>query len=149
MTTTALKRLGAAALALTALLVAGCGSAPDASSTTGVINAIGAENEYANVLGQIGGQYVRVSSILNNPNTDPHTYEASPSVAEEVSAAQLIVQNGVGYDGFMGSIEFGLAKLEPQGDRRPACPWVAGQHSEPAPLVRTHHDAEGRCSNCS
>ena len=63
-----------------------------------MINAIGAENEYANVLSQIGGKYVHVSSILNNPNTDPHTFEASPSVAEEVSGAQLIVQNGVGYD---------------------------------------------------
>jgi hypothetical protein len=71
----------------------------------GVINAIGAENEYADVLGQIGGRYVHVSSILNNPNTDPHTFESSPSVAEEVSAAQLIVQNGVGYDTFMNKIE--------------------------------------------
>ena len=71
----------------------------------GVINAIGAENEYANVLGQIGGRYVHVSSILNNPNTDPHTFESSPSVAAEVSAAQLIVQNGVGYDTFMNKIE--------------------------------------------
>jgi zinc/manganese transport system substrate-binding protein len=72
-----------------------------------VINAIGTENEYANVMSQIGGSYVHVSSILNNPNTDPHTYEASPSVAQEVSAAQLIVQNGVGYDNFMNTIESG------------------------------------------
>jgi len=70
-----------------------------------VINAIGAENEYADVLAQIGGPYVHVSSILNNPNTDPHSFEASPQVAEEVSGAQLIVQNGVGYDGFMDKIE--------------------------------------------
>ena len=46
-----------------------------------------------------------VSSILNNPNTDPHTFESSPSVANVVSAAQLIVQNGVGYDTFMNKIE--------------------------------------------
>jgi len=70
-----------------------------------VINAIGAENEYANVLSQIGGTFVHVSSILNNPNTDPHTFEASPAVAREVSAAELIVQNGVGYDDFMSKIE--------------------------------------------
>jgi zinc/manganese transport system substrate-binding protein len=70
-----------------------------------VVTAIGAENEYANVIGQIGGRYVKVASILNNPNTDPHTFESSPSVAEEVSAAQLIVQNGVGYDSFMNKIE--------------------------------------------
>jgi zinc/manganese transport system substrate-binding protein len=48
---------------------------------------------------------VHVSSILNNPNTDPHTFEASPSVAQAVSAAQLVVQNGVGYDTFMTTIE--------------------------------------------
>jgi zinc/manganese transport system substrate-binding protein len=69
------------------------------------IVAVGAENEYANVLAQIGGKYVKVSSILNDPNTDPHTFEASPSVAEEISRAQLVVQNGVGYDGFMNKIE--------------------------------------------
>jgi len=94
-----------AVLALSVLLSA-CGTSTSASSSKpGVINAIGAENEYADVLAQIGGAYVHVSSILNNPNTDPHTYEASPSVAEEVSQAQLIVQNGLGYDTFMNKIE--------------------------------------------
>jgi zinc/manganese transport system substrate-binding protein len=76
-----------------------------AASAPAVINAIGTENEYANVLSQIGGSYVHVSSILSNPNTDPHTFEASPSVAKEVGAAELIVQNGVGYDDFMDKIE--------------------------------------------
>jgi zinc/manganese transport system substrate-binding protein len=99
----------AGALAALSLAAAGCGNANggtvDTANGTTVINAIGAENEYANVLSQIGGHYVHVSSILNNPNTDPHTFEASPQVAEEVSAAQLIVQNGVGYDTFMNTIE--------------------------------------------
>jgi zinc/manganese transport system substrate-binding protein len=76
-----------------------------AGEKSGVIVAIGAENEYANVLSQIGGKYVSVSAILKNPNTDPHTFEASASVAEEVARAQLIVQNGVGYDSFMNNIE--------------------------------------------
>ena len=57
------------------------------------------------MLSQIGGKYVHVSSILNNPNTDPHTFEASPQRGSEVSTAQLIVQNGVGYDTFMNKIE--------------------------------------------
>jgi zinc/manganese transport system substrate-binding protein len=97
----------AAALAVTgvSLALAACGSQPSAKGTSGVIRAIGAENEYANVLSQIGGRYVDVSSILNNPNTDPHTFESSASVANEVGAAQLIVQNGVGYDTFMNTIE--------------------------------------------
>ena len=97
-----------AGLVLAGLLASACGSTsapPPGSSKSGVINAIGAENQYANVLSQIGGKYVHVSSILDNPNTDPHTFESSPSVAQEVSAAQLIVQNGVGYDTFMNTIE--------------------------------------------
>ncbi|MGO9751551.1 MAG: metal ABC transporter solute-binding protein, Zn/Mn family [Solirubrobacteraceae bacterium] len=93
------------AAGLLALVVAGCGSSSSASVPKGVISAIGAENEYANVLGQIGGRYVHVASILNNPNTDPHTFESSPSVAQQVSSAELIVQNGVGYDTFMNKIE--------------------------------------------
>jgi zinc/manganese transport system substrate-binding protein len=81
----------------------GLGAAP--AGAAGVVNAIGTENEYANVLSQIGGPYVHVAAILDNPNTDPHTFEASPSVASEVSRAQLIVQNGVGYDPWMNHIE--------------------------------------------
>jgi zinc/manganese transport system substrate-binding protein len=96
----------AGTVAALALAAAGCGSSgASTGSGSGVINAIGAENEYANVLGQIGGRYVHVSSILNNPNTDPHTFESSPKVAQEVTAAELIVQNGVGYDDFMSKIE--------------------------------------------
>jgi zinc/manganese transport system substrate-binding protein len=92
-----------AIVAAGAIALAGCGSATTASD--GRILAVGAENEYANVIEQIGGRYVQVSAIESNPNTDPHTFEASPSVAETVAAAKLIVQNGVGYDTFMNKIE--------------------------------------------
>jgi zinc/manganese transport system substrate-binding protein len=94
-------------MAVLALAAAGCSSA-GGSTDSGhgtVITAVGAENEYANVLGQIGGRYVHVSAVLDNPNTDPHTFEASPQVAQEVSSAELIVQNGVGYDSWMNKIE--------------------------------------------
>ena len=101
----------AAALSFSvALLIGACSSAssPATSGSSAAgdpIVAVGAENEYANVIQQVGGKYVQVSAIMSNPNTDPHTFEASPSVAREVSAAQLVVQNGVGYDGFMNTIE--------------------------------------------
>jgi zinc/manganese transport system substrate-binding protein len=94
-----LLALLAAATALT-----GCGSSI-AAAQPGKILAVGAENEYANVIAQIGGRYVQVSAIMSDPNTDPHTFEASPTIAQEVSRAQLVVQNGVGYDGFMSKIE--------------------------------------------
>jgi zinc/manganese transport system substrate-binding protein len=88
------------------LLASACSPAAGApDSAGGKVVAVGAENEYANVIGQVGGQYVQVSAIMSNPNTDPHTFEASASVAREVSAAQLVVQNGVGYDTFMNTIE--------------------------------------------
>jgi zinc/manganese transport system substrate-binding protein len=94
-----------AAAAAVASLAACSASASGDPSAGGKIVAIGAENEYADVIGQVGGKYVQVSAIMSNPNTDPHTFEASPAVAREVSAAQLVVQNGVGYDAFMNTIE--------------------------------------------
>jgi zinc/manganese transport system substrate-binding protein len=98
-------RAAAAALSVVAVLAAAaCSSAPAADSG-GTITAVGAENEYANVIGQIGGKYVHVTAIESNPNTDPHSFEASPSVAHVVSSAQLVVQNGVGYDSYMNKIE--------------------------------------------
>ncbi|HLI00135.1 MAG TPA: zinc ABC transporter substrate-binding protein [Acidimicrobiales bacterium] len=99
------RAVGGLAVALVvAGVAAGCGGDPGTTSS-GQIRAIGAENEYADVLSQIGGKYVAVSSILDNPNTDPHTFELSPRVAERVSRAELIVQNGVGYDTFMDKME--------------------------------------------
>jgi zinc/manganese transport system substrate-binding protein len=87
-------------------LLEGCGSSSSAAGGADApITAVGAENEYANVIEQIGGRYVKVTAIESNPNTDPHTFEASPSVAQAVSAARLIVQNGVGYDTYMKRIE--------------------------------------------
>jgi zinc/manganese transport system substrate-binding protein len=86
-----------------ALLGASAGAV--ASSPSGAIVAVGAENQYANVISQIGGPYVKVSAVESNPNTDPHTFEASPSVARLVSAARLVVQNGLGYDAYMDNIE--------------------------------------------
>ena len=98
-------RAGMALAGVTALIaLAGCGGSR-AAAASGTISAVGAENEYANVLSQIGGRYVHVTAILDNPNTDPHTFEASPRLAQEVSSAQLIVQNGVGYDSWMNKIE--------------------------------------------
>ena len=113
-------RTGALAVALplaAALLASACSSsssssgasasassAPGASSTA-TITAIGAENEYTSVISQVGGKYVKASAILSNPNTDPHTFEASPAVAQEMSQAKLVVQNGVGYDDWATTME--------------------------------------------
>jgi zinc/manganese transport system substrate-binding protein len=97
----------AVALAGLTLLVSGCStsSAFGLGDPGGRIFAVGAENEYANVIQQVGGKYVQVSAILSNPNTDPHTFEASAAVGRLLNQAQLVVQNGAGYDRFMNTIE--------------------------------------------
>jgi zinc/manganese transport system substrate-binding protein len=101
-------------LAVLCLLVVGCDPGATASAPHGVIVAVGAENQYANVISQVGGAYVKVTAVESNPNTDPHSFEASPSVAEAVGAARLVVQNGVGYDTFMERIE----SASPSSSRR-------------------------------
>ncbi|MGH9127542.1 MAG: metal ABC transporter solute-binding protein, Zn/Mn family [Acidimicrobiales bacterium] len=86
--------------------VAGCGASPPAGPTpVGVISVVAAENTYGSVAAQVGGHFVRVTSVEANPNTDPHTYEVSPGVAASVSAAGLVIQNGLGYDSFMAKVE--------------------------------------------
>ena len=101
---------------LLGLAAAGCGATASGapSAKAGQILAVGAENEYANVISQIGGRYVAVGAIESNPNTDPHTFEASPSIAHEVATARLIVQNGVGYDDWATTIE----NADPNGSRK-------------------------------
>ena len=96
------------AVALIAITATACASSKAATGTADSANqivAVGAENQYGDVISQVGGRYVAVTSIMSNPSTDPHAYEASPQTAQLVSGARLIVQNGVGYDGFMNTME--------------------------------------------
>jgi zinc/manganese transport system substrate-binding protein len=92
-----------AIIAIAALLLSGCSAQPPTSD--GKIVAVGAENQYTSVIAQIGGRYVDASSVMSNPNTDPHTFEASARIAGTISSASLVVQNGLGYDSFMDKIE--------------------------------------------
>jgi zinc/manganese transport system substrate-binding protein len=64
------------------------------------IGAVGVETQYADVIAQIGGKYVAVSAIESDPNVDPHSFEASPKIARQLGAAALVVENGLGYDGW-------------------------------------------------
>jgi len=99
------KTLLAVAVAVALIApTAGC-SATTTPAANGRIVAVGVENQYGSVISQLGGRYVTTSSILSNPNTDPHTFEASAQVATTISAASLIVQNGLGYDSFMSKLE--------------------------------------------
>lgn len=89
--------------AVAALGLSACNSATPHAD--GKVLAVGAENQYANVISQIGGRFVQTAAIMSNPSTDPHTFEVSTSVARTIASAQLVVQNGVGYDAFMNQLE--------------------------------------------
>jgi len=65
---------------------------------------VGAENFYADLLTQIGGQRVTATSLLNDPNADPHAFESSPQDAALVADARLVIVNGLGYDAFMDKL---------------------------------------------
>ena len=62
------------------------------------VPVVAAENFYGDVAKQIGGPDVAVTSILSNPDQDPHLFEASASVARSLSAARLGIYNGAVYD---------------------------------------------------
>ncbi len=70
----------------------------------GKVNIVAAENMYGDIAQQIGGGLVQVSSILNNPNEDPHLFSASPSVARGLAGADIVIVNGADYDPWMAAL---------------------------------------------
>lgn len=68
------------------------------------LTIVAAENFYGDVAQQIGGPAVQVTSILSNPDQDPHLFEASPSVARAVAAARIVVYSGIDYDPWMQTL---------------------------------------------
>jgi zinc/manganese transport system substrate-binding protein len=82
--------------------VTGCGQA---RSSGGAVRVVAAENAYGDVVQQIGGSHVSVTSILSDPNADPHLFEPGTRNGLAVSEAQLVIQNGLGYDAFMDKLE--------------------------------------------
>jgi zinc/manganese transport system substrate-binding protein len=68
------------------------------------IRVIAAENFYGDLARQIGGAHVEVTSILSNPNDDPHLFESSPSTARGLADADIVLYNGADYDPWMASL---------------------------------------------
>jgi zinc/manganese transport system substrate-binding protein len=73
-------------------------------ATAQTIAIVAAENFYADVAQQVAGPSATISSIISNPDQDPHLFEASPSVARLLSGAAIAVYNGVDYDPWMAKL---------------------------------------------
>ncbi len=94
-------RWTAAFLALVvALVIAGpaSASASGRAATRPPISVVAAENFWGSIVRQLAGSRARVTSIITNPNTDPHSYEAKPSDTRSIASARYVVVNGIGYD---------------------------------------------------
>jgi zinc/manganese transport system substrate-binding protein len=86
-----------------ALALAACGGAtssgPAGGKTgTGVIQVVAAENTWGSLAAQLGGSHAHVTSIVTDPNADPHEYVASTTDARAVATASFVIVNGAGYD---------------------------------------------------
>ncbi len=91
------RAITTAVLAAAGTLVSGCGSS-QATQVNGRVTIIAAENFWGSIARQVGGEHASVTSIITNPDTDPHSYEPTASDARGVATAQYVIVNGAGYD---------------------------------------------------
>ncbi len=115
------------------LCLSGCAGIGAKSGTVGVgvINVVAAENFYGDIAKQLGGSHVTVTSILSDPSVDPHQYESSVPTGIAVSKAQLVIENGGGYDSWMDR----LLAAAPSSNRLV----VKGYNTAPIILTANEH----------
>lgn len=91
-------------------LLAGCGSSSDSGSggsasaapaASSRVAVVASTNVYGDIVAHIGGDKVSVTSVISDPDQDPHSYEASTQNQLALSKAKVVVENGGGYDDFV------------------------------------------------
>lgn len=96
----AIALTAAAALALT-----GCSAASSGSSTDdGKVRIVASTNVYGDIAHTIAGDAVEVTSIMDDPAQDPHSFEASAQNQLAISKADIVIENGGGYDDFVDTM---------------------------------------------
>src|SRR5690348_16070157 len=86
-------------LLLLLLTLTACGTTfSNASGSDGPVQVVAAENFWGSIAAQVGGSHVHVTSIIVDPNADPHSYEPTAADARTVATAQYVIVNGAGYD---------------------------------------------------
>ena len=92
--------LAVAVLALTSACATARAPAAIGADGGRVVQVVAAENFWGSIAVQLGGSHARVTSIITNPDTDPHSYEPTTADARTLTTAQLAIVNGIGYDGW-------------------------------------------------
>jgi zinc/manganese transport system substrate-binding protein len=108
-----LPTAGFTPLLVVTLLLAGCSATATPAVKDGVVQVVAIENVWGDIAAQIGGTHVKVTSILKDPGTDPHTFETDPATASAVGGAAFVIENGAGYDDFADK----LLDASPRKDR--------------------------------
>jgi zinc/manganese transport system substrate-binding protein len=90
-------RLTAAGLAILLVSATGCSTASK-STASGKITVVAAENFWGSIALQLGGDHVTETSVITNPDTDPHAYEPTAKDARTIANAKYVIVNGIGYD---------------------------------------------------
>lgn len=91
--------------AIAALSLAACSASPSAStSSPSSIAVVASTNVWGDIASTIGGQHVTVTSIINDPSKDPHEYQADAQTQLQLSKAQIVIENGGGYDDFVDTM---------------------------------------------
>ena len=93
--------------AASVLTLAGCASTSAASSDgepDGRLSVVASTNVYGQIAEAVGGDLVDVTSIVTNDSQDPHSFEASARDQLTVADADLIIENGGGYDSFVDAL---------------------------------------------
>jgi len=86
-------------LLLSLLTLAACGTTFQATTaSSGPVQVVAAENFWGSIAAQVGGSHVHVTSIIVDPNADPHSYEPTAADGRTVADAQYVIVNGTGYD---------------------------------------------------
>ena len=94
----------AAALAVAMASLSGCGAPAAGAASGGSLQVIAGQNFWGSIAAQLGGSRVSVTSIVTNPNTDPHEYESSSADARAFATADYVLLNGAGYDDWAGKL---------------------------------------------
>jgi zinc/manganese transport system substrate-binding protein len=96
------------------------------------LTIVAAENFYGDIAKQIGGPYVTVTNILNNPNQDPHLFSSNPNTARIIATAALVIYNGIDYDPWMTNL---LAPTIQQARQVIVVAELSGKHSGDNPHI--------------
>jgi zinc/manganese transport system substrate-binding protein len=115
-----MRRRGARALAaaLAATLLVACGSSNDPTAASadpadGRIAVVTSTTVWADVAREVGGDRVAVTPVITDPAVDPHSFEPNAQAQLAVSKAQLLVQNGGGYDDWMTQMAQASGSIAP------------------------------------